>query len=48
MKHLLDRAYARQREFSWRRRAARLEGAGWLAILVMLCALTLLRAIWGN
>lgn len=48
MKRHIDHAYARQREFSWRLRAARFEGAGWLAILVMLCAFTLLRALWGN
>lgn len=48
MKHLLDKAYARQREYSWRVNAARFEAVGWLAILILLCALTLLRALWGE
>lgn len=47
MKHLIDKAYARQREISWCRWAKRIEGVGLLAIIVLLCVFTVLRAIWG-
>lgn len=47
MKNIIDRAYARQREYSWRQLAGRFEGVGYLAIIAVIIAFLMVRWACG-
>ena len=46
MKNILEKAYARQREHSWRKRAQAVDDIAWAAVYFILLAALALSWLW--